>query len=135
MLRHPFVIGVAMVALTLALALGASKARAEPIVGERILSPRAIVCDEEAQIDEFVAAIKQGDGSVTAVAQKYHDMKDEKGEPACELQPMGSTVLASTDLGRLEAGKVPVHAWKLQIGGAGATGWALYGEAINETPA
>jgi hypothetical protein len=138
MWRHPFLTGVAMVAATIALALGASKARAqEPAAGETFYTKAAILCDEKVQIDELVDAMKKGDNSVNIVYKKWNERTNPQNEPLCVLQPIqGAFVLSSHDEGNVITNGATIHTWLLNVRGeGGVTGWALYGELVDERPA
>jgi hypothetical protein len=127
-----------MAAATIALALGASKARAqEPIAGEKFYTKAAILCDERVQIDELLDAMKKGDNSVNIVYKKWNEKTNPQNEPLCVLQPIqGAFVLSSTDEGNVRSNSATVHTWLLNLRGqAGTTGWALYGELVDERPA
>ena len=113
-------------------ALSTAASAQPPAAGEKMMASNVIVCDTKDQVMDLYSGTKVDDGKgIVPIYHKYQAMKNEDGEPACNMQPVvGPLVKSIEDLGESQgySGNM-VHGWLIELSGDnGVVGWALYGE-------
>lgn len=118
--------------------VGAVGAHAEPPkAGGKLITDGSIVCDTKEQAMSLFKASKSGvKDEMVDLYNSLHDLKDDAGEPTCNLQPILGAIVASVEeLGMTKnAIGQPTKAWLVELRGADdASGWALFGEVVPES--
>jgi hypothetical protein len=123
---------VAGMVLATILVIGAGSARAAvPAPGTMAYLPSAILCDTLDQVKAIVkvATDTKGKDTITKYLE-FQELKDDKGEPSCNGQPVMGHVQDVVDLGlSFGINGIPVHAWAIHIVNPSAEAYALFGEA------
>jgi len=103
-----------------------------PDTGTRATFAMAIVCDSFDQVKALAETATATQGAGTT--KKFLELRsavDNRGEPACTMQPVGAVTVDSVrDLGNTfsQDGK-SVHAWAIEVGMEPRV-WILYAEQL-----
>jgi hypothetical protein len=112
----------------------AGSARAEPPASMTYLAetPALIACDTRPQMDEVIAAIK--DGKVKEKLVEMQHTVDAKGEPVCVYGNLASVVFGlSEHVGEIQDRDRLVDVWVANVGNRNAAFFVLWGEVVDAT--
>jgi hypothetical protein len=96
----------------------------------RIPTP-VIACDTRDEMGTIIQAIKNG--TLKETLGQFAKLKDESGEPACILSPLGTVVFGNSEhIGRIKDHDTTVDAWISNVGNWRTGFYVLWGELVKE---
>ena len=112
----------------------AGSARAEPPASMTYMAetPALIACDTRPQMDEVIAAIKEG--KVEEKLEALSKITDEHGEPVCVYGNLASVVFGESEhVGEIQDHDRVVDVWVANVGNRNAAFVVLWAEVVDTT--
>ena len=130
--------GAAMIGLTAALLLGATKARANPPTDwVSALSHPVVVCNDKLQAVSIITEGRKSAEAMTAEYIRFLNMPAVHGDHACAFAEMSAFQAGGNEyMGQSHAANGQLaNVWVVHGGTAKAEFWFIWAELVRETPA